>query len=358
LSEADLIVALSTGSPHPAWCARTASLLDCELVVIDAPVRDSLIDRLQPRLTRAVRGRQGLANAMRELGARAAERAVGVVLSGGGARAFSHVGVVEELRRSGIAIDRIAGVSLGSLVAASAARGDTADESYAHFRHYFVEQNPSNDYTLPLVALIRGRKTARLIEEVFGRTRIEELQIPFFCTSVDLMCREPVVHRTGPVAQAILASLSIPGVFPPVIDRHRRVLVDGGVIDNLPVRVMAEDGGGPVIAVDVSNIAGVPRTATRRGALASTSRVLRRWITGSGEALPPLPETIVRCMTLGSADTAALARQHADLVITPNVSGIGLLDWRRLPEMRTAGVAATQTALQQHPEFLDRIRAS
>ena len=120
---------------------------------------------------------------------------------------------------------------------------------------------------------------------------------------------------------------------------------------------MAEDSGGPVIAVDVTNAASAPRNLTSDGPIASARVVLRRWITGSDELLPRLPETIVRCMMLGSADTAALAREHADLVITPDVSGSGLLDRRRLPEMRRAGIAAARIAVKQHPEFFAQIRA-
>lgn len=170
------------------------------------------------------------------------------------------------------------------------------------------------------------------------------------------------MHRSGPLASAVLASLSIPGVFPPVRDRHGRLVVDGGLIDNLPVRLMAEVHEGPIIAVDVSQVwdtsrgrnPGPGRRATRR-----TLPGLRRAITGTSGELPGLSETIVRCMMFASADTAATARDHAQLLITPEVSGIGLLDWRRLPEMRAAGAAAARKALDENPDFvagLDRHR--
>jgi NTE family protein len=192
------------------------------------------------------------------------------------------------------------------------------------------------------------------LEEVYGCTRIEELRLPFFCTSTDLVGRRAVVHRAGTLAPALRATTAVPGVFPPVLDRDRRVLVDGGVVDNLPVRAMAEDQGGPVIAVDVTSPGGadvVTVRARRGGAGALLGRIAR-----SETRLPRLQETIVRCMTLGSADTVALASRHADLVITPNVSEIGMLDWRRLPEARRAGALAARSAIEQHADLFVQLQ--
>jgi predicted acylesterase/phospholipase RssA/CRP-like cAMP-binding protein len=354
LREADAIVAVSSGVPRPAWCEHAAALHDCELVILDAPAPDDLIDRLRPRIVRAVCGDAGVDKAMSELARRAAGQAVGVVLSGGGARAFAHLGVLEELRRAEVRIDRIGGVSLGAIVAAMVARGDDPALMRRLFTKYFVRQNPISDYTVPLVSLIRGRKTARLLVEEFSDARIESLDVPFFCTSTDLRRRELVTHRAGSVAHAVLASLSIPGVFPPARDRTGRLLVDGGVIDNLPVGAMPA-GEGPVIAVDVTETTVIGGRSPGRAASSRARAAVRGAITGTRERLPPLAETIVRCMTFASADTVAAARKHADLVIAPEVSGIGLLDWQRLPEMHEAGVIAARRALAEHPELAARV---
>jgi predicted acylesterase/phospholipase RssA/CRP-like cAMP-binding protein len=355
LSEADLIIALTGGSPHGGWLGRGApSLADGELVCADVPVPDRLIDDLRPRTVRAARAADGLSRVMREIATRVCGRALGVVLSGGGARALSHLGVIEELTRGDLVIDRIGGVSFGAVVAASVARGDAPADTYAICRDYLVKQNPANDYTLPLVALTSGRKVARLMDEVYGSTRIEELRLPFFCTSTDLLSRRAVVHRAGSLAHALLASTAVPGVFPPVLDRDRGVLVDGGVVDNLPVRAMAEDQGGPVIAVDVTSASGADVVTMRARGGGAAGALLGR-ITRREAPLPRLQETIVRCMTLGSADTVALANQHADLVIAPNVSHIGLLDWRRLPEARRAGSLAARSAMEQHADFFAQL---
>ena len=123
-----------------------------------------------------------------------------------------------------------------------------------------------------------------------------------------------MIHRTGSLPQAIFSSMAVPGVFPPVPTPDGRLLVDGGVLDNLPVETMAADAEGPVIAVDVTRA-----TIWRpRHAPPSSPRArARRLISGQETALPRLAETLLQTLALGSSDTVAAARRHADVVITP-----------------------------------------
>jgi NTE family protein len=276
------------------------------------------------------------------------------VLSGGGARALAHLGVVQELQAAGLRFDRIAGVSLGSLVAASLAADFALEAIYETFERGFVATNPTNDFALPAYSLIRGAKTRRLLRAAFGDRRIEELPQRFFCLSCDLVGRELVLHRTGPIADAVYRSLSIPGVFPPNATPDGRLLVDGGVLDNLPVATMARTGEGPVVAVDVTGRMALPG-GSRRPGLARVGRGFRRALTGSDAAIPRLGETIVRTLTVGSVDTLAAARLHADLVITPAVDGIGLMDWKALPRVVELGREAARAALDAHPSMTSEL---
>jgi len=180
---------------------------------------------------------------------------------------------------------------------------------------------------------------------VFGSARIEALPHRFFCVSCDLVARELVVHRTGLVRDSVYCSLAIPGVFPPVADGHDRLLVDGGVLDNLPVQTMARAGEGPIIAVDVSHRSGPPEHPPRRR-LDRLAGPVRRVLTGSDAPLPRLAETLMRTLTLGSADTASAALRHADLVIVPEIEGVGLLQWDQLSRVRAIGREAARTALE------------
>jgi NTE family protein len=351
MREADLIVALTAGSPSREWLAEAASLRGCELLVLAPRVDPDVLQRLQPRETQVVAARGQLSATITATGRRLAGRSVGVVLSGGGARAFAHLGVLDELRAAGITYDRIGGVSLGSLVAAAFAAGFDADYIAERFQRRFVEDNPTNDYGLPVFSIIRGGKTRKMMREEFGDRRIEELPLRFFSVACDLTGREALVFRTGPVHQAVYSSLAIPGVFPPVARPDGRILVDGGVLDNLPVETMARTGEGPVIAVDVGVAVQPDADRPGVGRRHEVNRAMRRVLTGSEAEIPRLGETIVRTMMVGSSDTTAAARRHADLVITPDVSGIGLMEWKAIDRSRELGRQAAREALAAHPNL-------
>jgi len=178
-------------------------------------------------------------------------RAVGLVLAGGGARGFAHIGILKALTEAGVPIDQLGGTSMGAIIAAGvAAEWDTRDLA-KRLRHAFVETNPLSDYTFPLIALFRGRKVSQLLRQNFGEIRIEELPKPFFCVSSDLTSGRIHVHRSGPLWRALRASVALPGILPPVT-HHGHLLVDGGVMNNLPVDVMAQNPHGPIIASDVT----------------------------------------------------------------------------------------------------------
>ncbi len=207
-----------------------------------------------------------------------------------------------------------------------------------------MDTNPTSDFTLPAFSLVRGMKTRRLLEAAFGERRIEALPLRFFCVSCDLVTREAVLHRTGPIVDAVYPSLAIPGVFPPVATADGRLLVDGGVLDNLPVATMARKGEGPVIAVDVTGRVG-QFDRQQRPLIERLSRPLRRALTGSETEIPRLGETIVRTVMVGSTDTVASARLYAELVISPNIEGVGLMEWAALPRVYELGRAAAREAL-------------
>jgi predicted acylesterase/phospholipase RssA len=163
-----------------------------------------------------------------------------------------------------------------------------------------------------------------MLIRTFGETRIEAAPREFTCVSCDLVSGELVVHRRGWLAEAVGASISVPGLVPP-LQKGGRLLVDGGVLDNLPVGAVAASQEGPLIAVDI--------TARVRPA--------------DPAAEPPgLKETLVRTLTLGSADTAVAARRHADLVIKPADIGAGFLEFHQLDRLRDEGRRAAAAALE------------
>jgi NTE family protein len=265
------------------------------------------------------------------LARRLSGRAIGVVLSGGGARGLAHVGVLEALLDAGVTIDRVGGTSMGALIGAQLALGRPPAEIRERCRAELVDRNPLGDYTVPRVALTRGRRGRAMLDRLFGDARIQDLPRDFFCVSSDLVSSRLVVHREGSLAEALAASVALPGIVPPAV-RDEAVLVDGGVLDNLPVAEMASTGEGPVIAVDVTARFTPPPPGERLG----------------------IRDTLLRTLTLGSSDTAAAAQRHADLVIEPDVSGIGMLAFDRLDDLVARGREAGEDALQRS----DAIRTS
>ena len=321
--QADRTLLVATAdSPPPAEPSP-----DADLVVLGpssgAALR-TLLDAVQPRAHHRLATTEPSDPGAGRLARRLVGRALGVVLSGGGARGFAHIGALAELEADGIEIDRYGGCSMGSFIAAMAAAGWSPGDIRDRCDEELVRRSPFNDYTLPRVALIRSRKAARMFDRLFGEMTIEELAKPLFTVSADLLSSRLVIHRRGSVTEAVGASMSIPGLVPP-LSRSGRLLVDGGVLNNLPIDAMADSGEGPIVAVDV----------------------VRR-LEVSAEDEPPLPsimETLSRATVLGSVERAERNRELALLVITPEAQDIPLRDFRALDRAVEAGRAAARAAL-------------
>ena len=185
---------------------------------------------------------------------------------------------------------------MGALVGALFATGLGPDEIEAKLRAELVERNPMNDYTIPLAALVRGRKAEAMLLRLFGDLQIEELEREFFCVSSDLVTSELVVHRRGPLYEAVGASFCLPGIGPPVAAGDR-LLVDGGVLDNLPGRDDGGAGRGARVRrgrLEPLRAAVAPAGGTGRPGLRGSPRALRRAIIGWDTPLPSFGETLTR----------------------------------------------------------------
>src|SRR3954451_6250590 len=178
-------------------------------------------------------------------------RSLGLVLSGGGARGLAHIGVLAAFAEAGLQVDRLGGCSMGAFIAGTAALGLDSDQIRTVCHDELVRRSPFSDWTLPRVALIRSRRAERMLTRVFGDLQVEELPRPLYTVSADLLSSQTVVHRRGALLEAVGISMSIPGLVPPVA-RQGRLLVDGGVLNNLPVDLMHDTAEGPIVAVDVA----------------------------------------------------------------------------------------------------------
>ncbi len=175
---------------------------------------------------------------------------VGIALGAGGARGFAHIGVLQVLEKHHIPVDFVAGSSMGSLIGALYCMGHDGD-TLARFAHLFRERF-FLDFTVPKMGFINGVKIKQLLHLVTQGKRIEELNTPLAIVATDLLSGEKVLFREGLIANAVRASISIPGIFVPV-EHHGRLLVDGGVVDRVPASVVKEMGADVTIAVDVSS---------------------------------------------------------------------------------------------------------
>lgn len=176
---------------------------------------------------------------------------IGYALGGGGARGLAHIGVLKVLEENGIFPDVIAGTSIGALVGALYASGLTAAEIEQLALHVdWRRLAPLTDFTLSRSGFIRGRRIVSLLQSILGPQSFSELRLPFACVATDIITGEEVVLRHGPVVDAVRATISIPGILTParIGGRH---LVDGGLVNEVPVSTCRQMGADYVIGVNV-----------------------------------------------------------------------------------------------------------
>ena len=272
-------------------------------------------------------------------------RGVGLVLSGGGARGFAHLGVIRALREARIPLDFLGGASIGAIIAAGVAMGWDDAEMQLRYRRSFVDTNPVNDYAFPLVALTRGRKVSRLLRREYGDTLIEDLRHPFFCVSANLTTGKALEHREGAVAYALRATVAIPGVMPPVF-RGDEILVDGAAINNLPVDIMQRHAPGLVIGCDV----GADYSFSANAAAADGPPLWRFFARSrSGKQRINIFQVLMHAGMVNSVSSQAAQRALADVMLKPPLANIDLLDWRAFDRAIESGYAYACQALENLP---------
>ena len=278
-------------------------------------------------------------------------RAVGLVLSGGGARGFAHIGVVRALRSAGVPIDLVGGTSIGAIMGAGVAAGWTTEEMIERFRRTFVSTNPLSDYTLPIVSLVAGRKVSRLLRQEFGELAIEDLPLPFYAVSANLTTGRSSVHRQGELWRWLRASVAIPGVLPPVF-HGGEVHVDGGAINNLPVDVMRAANRGAVVGVDVGSDTTFATDIHQVDPpplwqmLGWFRRHRRR---------PSILQILWRAGMINSDAATAAGRELTDLLLQPPLADVDLLNWQAFERAIEAGYRHASRRLEEL-EGADRAR--
>jgi len=340
LSQSDLVLLVASAGGDPSLGAVEAralatGALRCEL---------ALVHEADPAQTRATARwlerrpvadhhhlRDGRPGDVARLARMITGTGCGLVLGGGGARGIAHLGVIRALEEAGVPIDVVGGTSMGAIMAALCAldmdHAERVRRVISIARHGRRLVTP----TLPLLALSAGRYVDRILADNLGATPIEDLPLRFYCVSANLNRAEEVIHERGPLWPAVRASLSLPGIYPPVY-AYGDLLIDGSALDNVPVEVMRQRvGHGSIVAVDVSPEV-VPLTAAPFGTTLSGWRVLGRRLNPFAEPrpLPGIADILIRSTGLSEVPRrrAALSDDRVDLLLHPPVAGFGVLDFK------------------------------
>ena len=277
-------------------------------------------------------------------------QAVGLVLSGGGARGYAHIGAIRALHARGVPIDFVCGVSTGAVMAAGLAMGWGDDELDRRIRKAFVDSSPVGDIAFPFIALTHGRRVRARLTEHFGDRQICDLWLPFFCLSTNLTTGAYQLHRQGLAREALLASVSLPGVLPPVI-RGTDVLVDGAVLNNFPADIMRSLHAGPIIGVDV----GVGRSVDVHDLMDPVS-ILRWLLSGAWRRGPPIVSLLMRAATVTGGRDITAGRTATDVLIVPMVDNVEIRDWKAYDRAVAAGQRAALEALDELAMPVTRLR--
>jgi NTE family protein len=254
---------------------------------------------------------------------------IALVLGGGAARGFAHIGVIRTLEQEKIPIDMIVGTSVGSLIGAIYASDmNSFDLEWTAFA---LEKDDVFDYAL-LSAItgmgpVKGDKLEAFVRNKIPVANIENLKLPFAAVATDLNRGTRVVLDRGSVAKAVHASSAIPGVFSPV-DFQGKLLVDGGVVDNIPIDVAREKGADIVIAVDISE------------------NVTNFNITN-------VVDVMLQAVSIIMNENTKQKKKDADVLISPAVGNVAMLDFTQKKRCMQAGIEATQRAVPAIREKID-----
>jgi len=263
------------------------------------------------------------------------DEARGLVLSGGGAFGTAHLGAFKAMQEAGIAIDFIGGTSVGAAMAAAIARGLDIDEIMRRCNDIFVANKAMGRLTAPLYSVLNHRVFDEQLERHYGSDPVEDMPLNLFAVASSLSRNAPHVIRSGPLWRAVRASGSIPALLPPVLTDDGEVLIDGGLFDNLPLRVMRRLKAGPNIALDFEQGRDW-RVKADYGALPRPLRAAAGLVLGRiarpvrARRFPRIASVLSRAMTMNSRRLIAETDFGRDVLIElPVRNGASFLDWTR-----------------------------
>ena len=267
------------------------------------------------------------------------KKKVGLALGGGAARGMAHVGVLEILEKEKIPIDMVAGTSAGAAVGALYAQGKDIGEMRRLIKSWDWKQRAQViDLALPRSGFIAGRRIKKLLQSIIGDVRFDELKMPFACVATDVITGEEVVINQGSVLDAVRASISVPIVFT-VVRLKGRYLVDGGLVNPVPVSVLKDMGADFIIAVNVTpHLQRMPQPVYLKESAVERAPAMKE---------PNIFSVIMRTFSITNSQIVEASLSGADVVIEPRMAGIGLADFSRAEDcIREGGLCCIDAILE------------
>jgi NTE family protein len=338
--EAAVDVTLADGQKRLSGAEQVLVLLHDEDKRVPNGTAEWLDRRPAGSLAAHVHVRPGLDGDIARLARTQGSGAIGLVLCGGGARCFAHLGVYRALQEHGVQIDAVGGTGMGAVMGALIALDLPAEQLIAYAREAFAG-NPTGDVSLvPMTALIRGRKLRAVLEEAVedlagADAGIEDTWKSFYCIASNYSKAYEMVLRRGDLARSIRASCATPGLLPPV-PIGGDLVVDGGAFNNFPTDVMARAGIARIIGVNIAR--NMNETAPfdevpGGGALAWDRLTGRR----RKYRVPSLMSILMNATTLSSTAREQSSEAIADLEFTLHLPSVGILDWHAFDHVVNVG---------------------
>jgi len=274
--------------------------------------------------------------------------ALGLVLGGGAALGSAHLGVAKALQEAGEPIDFYGGTSVGAAMAAALALGLKPDEVVELIEEVFVRNRALRRLTIPVHSLLDHRVFDDALQRNYAGKTIEDLPFNFFAVSASLTNNDAHIHRDGPTWEAVRASTAIPGILPPFITSTGDVLVDGAMIDNVPVAIMRKLKPGPNVVVRLKRQRPW-RSPARYGTFPTRGRILRNLLLQrKRHRYPSLATVLMRSMIMASEQRFQVISAEGDLFLVPEgTAGVGFMDWRKCRRVAEAAYRHTAGLLEE-----------
>lgn len=275
-------------------------------------------------------------------------KAIGLVLGGGGAKGFAHLGVIKALYEEGIEIDFLGGTSAGALYGLTAAYCDFKKEKIDFYSKDSAESKlTSNDFTLPMISFMSGKKMTNYLKKIFADSHLEDFWVGSYCVSTNYSSATSRIHSRGLAWKQIEASIAIPGIYPPVVIDNQ-LHVDGGVVDNLPIETMYNYPVRHIIAISLTQLKSRPVDFDETP---SARSLLWNKITGNKKfRLPGITSILVNSLTLNSRQKQEMSKSGVAIYLEMELKGIGMMDDTKWKEIVQKGSDQMKTTLVNFPK--------